>query len=405
MKPRRIALVSEHASPLASLGGADAGGQNVHVAALASELARAGCEVAVYTRRDSTSLPPVVTLDDGVSVVHVHAGPPRPVPKDRLLPYMPAFSQFLHRSWVHDRPDIVHSHFWMSGWASLEPALVLRIPIVHTYHALGRVKRRYQPTTDTSPAQREGIEGYIARRATGIIATCEDEVAELRAMGADPNHVHVVPCGVDTDVFSPSRSRSNRHRHGLRVVSLGRLVPRKGVDDVVRALARVPEATLLVAGGPEASKMDRDVEVRRLRGIATAVGVADRVTFLGSMPRASVPALLRSADVVACTPWYEPFGIVPLEAAASGVPVIGTAVGGLLDTIVDGQTGVLVPPRQPGAVGAALRRMVDDPELRRSFGQHALARVRSRYTWRRVATATLHVYEKCLAQRIEAVPA
>src|SRR4051794_12302455 len=231
MKVRRVALVSEHASPLATLGGVDAGGQNVHVAALACELARAGCDVTVYTRRDSPLLPTVVRMRERVSVVHVDAGPPRPVPKDDLLPHMDAFSRFLGRAWRNNAPDIVHSHFWMSGWASLEQALVLGVPMVHTFHALGTVKHRHQPTTDTSPAQRVGIERWIARRADGIVATCRDEVAELRAIGIDPGRVHVVPCGVDADLFSPSSRSNGRRRHGVRVVSLGRLVPRKGIDD------------------------------------------------------------------------------------------------------------------------------------------------------------------------------
>lgn len=403
MTQRRIALVSEHASPLATLGGVDAGGQNVHVAALATELAIAGCEVTVYTRRDSALLPRVVTMADGVDVVHVDAGPARPVPKDELLPYMAQFGRELRRAWQRRRPDVVHSHFWMSGWASIDAARAVGAPLVHTFHALGVVKRRHQATADTSPPQRESVERAVLRASDAIVATCSDELRELRLLGGHASRIHVVPCGVDTRRFTPAPRRA-RGRRRTRIVSLGRLVPRKGVDDVVRALARVPDAELVIAGGPPAGGLAHDPEVTRLRAIASSTGVAARVRFLGAVPRDAVPALLRSADVVTCTPWYEPFGIVPLEAAACGVPVVATAVGGQLDTIVDGETGLLVPARQPGAIATALQRLVTDPALRARLGARAAARAHASYGWATVADATLDVYDRVRTDT-EVVPA
>src|SRR4051794_21083997 len=181
----RIALVSEHASPLAVLGGADAGGQNVHVAALARALARRGATVVVHTRRDDPALPRRVELFPGVTVDHVDAGPAAVLPKDELLPYMDDFARDLARCWDEDRPDVVHSHFWMSALAALQAAATHDIPVVHTFHALGVVKRRYQGDADTSPAQRIELERDIVARADRIIATCTDEAFELMRLGAD----------------------------------------------------------------------------------------------------------------------------------------------------------------------------------------------------------------------------
>src|SRR5919109_1235958 len=205
-----VAMVSEHASPLATLGGVDAGGQNVHVAALAAALGRRGARVVVHTRRDDPSLPEWVQMAPGVQVHHVDAGPPERVPKDELLPYMDAFADALHAAWRRARPDVVHAHFWMSAHAALRAATPLGIPIVQTFHALGVVKRRYQGDRDTSPAERIDIERDIASEVDHVIATCTDEVFELLRMGAGGERLTVVPCGVDLSLFTPAGPREER---------------------------------------------------------------------------------------------------------------------------------------------------------------------------------------------------
>ncbi|GAA4285697.1 glycosyltransferase [Georgenia daeguensis] len=400
----RIAMVSEHASPLAVLGGVDAGGQNVHVAALATALAEDGHEVEVYTRRDRADLPERVPMHERVTVVHVPAGPPEPLPKDELAPFMPAFGRWLARTWtLRGRPDVVHSHFWMSGLAVLEAVRTVPVPAVHTYHALGTVKRRHQGAADTSPPTRIRDERRIGRAVDLVVATCRDEVSELRRLGVPESSVRVVPCGVDVERFAPGDGDPPRvgDRHGPagprrlphRLLSVGRLVPRKGIATVVEALPALPSTELVVAGGPAADEVDGDPEVRRLRTLAARLGVADRVRFLGSVARESMPALIRDADVVVATPWYEPFGIVPLEAAACGRPLVGSAVGGLLDSVADGETGLLVPPRDPDALAGALGELLRDPERRRRFGVAARRRALDRYSWATVAAGTLAAYE------------
>ncbi|MEU8341505.1 glycosyltransferase [Spirillospora sp. NPDC048832] len=399
----RIAMISEHASPLAAdggLGGADGGGQNVFVAELATELGRQGHYVTVYTRRDAPALPDRVRLAPGVAVEHVPAGPPERIPKDGLLPWMHDFGTYLERRWAADPPDVAHAHFWMSGLAAVQAAQApgaRRVPVVQTYHALGTVKHRHQGGKDTSPASRVRLERAIGRAAEAVIATCSDEVAELGAMGVPRERVRVVPCGVDLGLFTPAVPGAAGDGEPHRVAVLSRLVERKGVDTAIRALADVPGTVLAIAGGPPRGGLDGDPEVRRLRRVARDAGVADRVEFLGRLGRAEVPPLLRSAALVAALPWYEPFGMVPLEAMACGVPVVASAVGGHLDTVADGATGTLVPPRDPEAAAAAMRALLDDPAKRSAMGSAAADRARGRYSWARIAADTAEVYRHAAA--------
>lgn len=403
----RIAMVSEHASPLAALGGVDAGGQNVHVAALSSALARLGHTATVYTRRDDPDLPERVHAAPGVEVVHVTAGPARHIPKDELLPHMPELGAGIARDWSGVPPDLVHAHFWMSGLAALEAVRAAdtdgRIPVLQTFHALGTVKRRHQGAADTSPTERAWLEPWVGRNVDGVIATCSDEVFELRAMGVDARSISVAPCGVDSSLFRPDGPAEERGSRA-RIAAVGRLVPRKGVDISIRALARLKDAgrtdieLLIVGGSGGASDPAADPEARRMIRLADELGVADQVIVRGQVPQVELPRILRSANAVVCAPWYEPFGIVPLEAMACGVPVIAASVGGLIDTVVDGVTGIHVPPRDPEAVAEAILQLVDDPARAAELGRMGRNRSRTRYSWSRVAQTTAKVYREVLAQ-------
>lgn len=387
----RIAMVSEHASPLAHLGEVDAGGQNVAVANLSAALARRGHEVVVYTRRDDPDLPLRVDTRHGYSVRHVTAGPPVRVPKDDLLQYMCEFGDRLGEHFDRNRPDVAHAHFWMSGLATMQAARPRAIPVVQTFHALGAVKRRHQGADDTSPDERVRLETELARTVDCVAATCTDEVAELGLLGRPASAVAVVPCGVDVGEFVPTGPKATRgDKH--RIVTVGRLVSRKGFDTVIEAMQGLADAELVIVGGPDKSELDGDVEAVRLQRLAARFGVADRVHLYGSVEREEMPMLLRSADVVVATPWYEPFGIVPLEAMACGVPVVASAVGGMLDTVVDGVTGRLVPPRAPDALAHAIGPLLRDAELRADMGRVGRAHVSARYSWMQVAGDIAAVY-------------
>jgi glycosyltransferase involved in cell wall biosynthesis len=303
----------------------------------------------------------------------------------------------------------------MSAVAALDAARGLGIPVVHTFHALGTVKRRHQGDKDTSPPDRLAIERRIARDVDRIIATCTDEVFELRRMDADRRRISVVPCGVDLARFGTSGPAASGGSAGPaepggaprhRLVAACRLVERKGIADAVAALAEVPEAELHVAGGPDASELGADPEARRLRELADRLGVCDRLVLRGRVDRDAMPGLLRSAAAVVCVPWYEPFGIVPLEAMAVGVPVVATAVGGQIDSVVHGVTGIHVPPRDPPALAAALRDLLADPARRAELGRQGRRRARRLYDFDRIAGSTREVYEDVIRERAgEAAPA
>lgn len=390
-RPLHVAMVSNHASPLAVLGGDDAGGQNVHVAALSQALAARGVRVTVYTRREAPEAPRRVPFTNGVVVEHVDAGPPRYVPKDEHVPFMEDFAASLEATWSREPPDVVHANFWLSGLASLTACRAVGLPMVQTFHALGVVKRRHQGTLDTSPPERLRVERWLVEDADHIIATCSDEVFELVRLGGNRKRMTVVPCGVNLGNFNPDGPALDRPDGLHRLVVVSRLVPRKGIDDVIRALPAVPDTELLIAGGPPAAELDSDAEIDRLRAVARQVGVPDRVRFLGRLERHQVPPLMRSADALVTTPWYEPFGIVPVEAMACGVPVVASAVGGMIDTVKDGVTGLHVPARDPTALGDALRRLLEDEPRRRAMGEAGIRRARERYGWDRVADATAEV--------------
>ncbi|MEU1754488.1 glycosyltransferase [Micromonospora matsumotoense] len=395
----RIAMISEHASPLAVLGGEDAGGQNTHVAELSAALVAAGHDVRVYTRRDAVDLPVAVRAPDGYEVVHVPAGPAEPVAKDALLPHMKEFSHWLTGRWRGGdwTPEVVHAHFWMSGLAALTAGRQTGVPVVQTYHALGTVKRRYQGVQDTSPARRIGYERELGRAVDRVVAQCRDEVGELVRLGVPRSRMTVVPSGVNLDTFAPLGPAVEREPDRPRVLTVGRLVERKGFQTVIRAMALVPDAECVVVGGPPAGLLETDPYARRLRALAGTCGVADRVRLVGAVPREEMGRWYRSADVLVAAPWYEPFGLTPLEAMACGVPVVGTAVGGIRDTVVDGVTGDLVPARDPQALAAALGSLLGDRIRRFGYATAALQRARRSYSWATAADRLAEVYAEVAA--------
>ncbi|MFF5173044.1 glycosyltransferase [Micromonospora sp. NPDC000089] len=397
----RIAMISEHASPLAVLGGEDAGGQNTHVAELSAALVDAGHDVRVYTRRDAVDLPVSVHAPDGYDVVHVPAGPAEPLPKDELLPHMKPFSHWLVEQWRGGdwAPEVIHAHFWMSGLAALTAGRLTGVPVVQTYHALGTVKRRHQGVQDTSPARRIGYERELGCAVDRVVAQCRDEVGELVRLGVPRSRITVVPSGVNLATFAPLGPAAAREPDRARILTVGRLVERKGFQTVIRAMALVPDAECVVVGGPPAGLLETDPYARRLRALARTCGVADRVRLVGAVPREEMGRWYRSADLLVAAPWYEPFGLTPLEAMACGVPVVGTAVGGIKDTVQDGITGDLVPARDPQALGAAVRELLDDRIRRFGYATAALRRARERYSWATSAQRLAELYGEVAAVR------
>ncbi len=408
---RRIALISEHASPLAVLGGVDSGGQNVYVGQVARNLAGMGYEVDVFTRRDGEHLPEIAEWEDGVRIVHVPAGPPHFVPKEALLAYMPRFTEYMVRFCKRQRRryDIVHANFWMSGLVAAQLKQALGIPFVITFHALGRVRRLHQGEADKFPPERIDIEDRLVAEADHIIAECpQDEEDLIRLYNADPARITIIPCGFDPQELSPVSKALARVVLGLQpdepvILQLGRMVPRKGVDNVIRGLARLVHnhgirATLLVVGG-ESNEPDPAItpEIGRLQQISREEGVAEHVVFVGRRGRDVLKYYYSAADIFVTTPWYEPFGITPVEAMACGTPVVGANVGGIKFTVRDGETGYLVPPNDPDALAERLAYLYRHPKLLSVFSRQAIRRANDLFTWRRVADAVAALYEDVLS--------
>lgn len=425
-RPRRVALISDHASPLAAPGSIDCGGQNVYVAHLARALAQAGIEVDVFTRRDAPDLPRVVQWHAGVRVIHVPAGPPRHVPKEAMLPHMGSFARAVVRFARRQGAmyDLVHANFFMSGMVALHLKRVLGLPFVITFHALGRVRRLAQGAADGFPAERMGIEAALMRSADRIVAECPQDRLDMEQLyGAAPARIAVVPCGFAPDEFRPVPMPEARRRLDIPpecfvVLQLGRMVPRKGIDTVIQGVAMLRQrhgvnAGLVVVGGddghgharrgPNGAAGTGDVsgtrdgaELGRLRQLARELGVAQHVRFAGRQPRAALRDYYSAADVFASTPWYEPFGITPVEAMACARPVVGAEVGGIKSTVLDGVTGYLVPPRDPAALAERLARLHRQPALAQTMGNTGRARACEHYTWQRVAQQVMALYQEVL---------
>lgn len=376
----RISMVAEHASPLRADDSRCA-----HVAALSAALSEQGHAVTVFTRRDSADADDEVRTPDGYRVVQIPAGPADRLSEDELLSHTGRFGDGLRMHWLDSRPDVAHAHYWMSGLATELAARNVGLPVVQTFHELGDIHQ--------GPDCRIRMERLIARGATRVAAASSDEAAELARMGVPRSQTTVVPCGVDLDLFCPDGTAPAKTQQ-FRLVSVGTLLPEKGFDIEIEALATLHDTELVIAGAPEHDSIAADVEAQRLLGLARAHGVADRVHLLGHVRAERMPALLRSADVVVCAPQREQFGRVSVEAMACGKPVVATAVGGMRDTVVDGVTGILVPPGDPTRLADAVRVLLSDIAHRVGAGIAARDRALARYSWERVATDTARVYAR-----------
>jgi len=413
----RIAFISEHASPLAVLGGVDSGGQNVYVAALSEQLARQGYQVDIFTRRDSTTVEETVNWLPGVRVIHVEAGPPQPVPKEQLLGYMDLFSdqmlQYIRRHNIDYK--LVHAHFFMSALVASNIKEALGMPYVVTFHALGLVRKLHQKEQDAFPPERILVERFVVQDADLLIAECPQDKEDLiKHYGADARRIAIAPCGFDPNEFFPIRKEEARAFLHLPkdekiLLQLGRMVPRKGVDNVIRAMGELKsfggKLRLLIVGG-ESDDPDpaRTPEISRLQAIAREHGVEDRVTFTGRRGRDVLRYYYAAADVFISTPWYEPFGITPLEAMACGTPVIGSNVGGIKYSVAHRRTGFLVPPHEPAALAAAVRPLLTDPVLYRTMQRNAIRRVNHLFTWDKVADSMQKIYRQVLTRPAEKAP-
>ncbi len=401
----RIAIISEHASPIAELGGADGGGQNVYVAEIATQLAQKGYTVDIYTRWENYNLPRMVNYRPGVRVIHMEAGPIEVIAKEELLPYMDDFANEMRRFIYEEQVtyNLIHANFFMSGLVALRLKEVLNIPFVITFHALGHVRRIHQKDQDRFPVERLYIEQTLVKAADKIIAECPQDREDLISYySADPEKVCIIPCGFNPDEFFPIDKQLSREALGLDpeakiILQLGRMVPRKGIDNVIRALALLKqrENVKLVIVGGESTVPDLaySPELKRLKALSIDLNVEDRVIFTGRKDREQLKVYYDAADVFVTTPWYEPFGITPLEAMACATPVIGADVGGIKYSVIDGRTGFLVPPKSPGLLADKIALLLDNENLMNNMGSWALKHVHALFTWEKVTEQLHELYQ------------
>lgn len=402
---KTIALISEHASPLATLGGVDSGGQNIYVGELARQLAALGYTVDVFTRRDDPKLPVEVQWLSDVRIIHMDAGPAKQLPKESLFQYMDAFMESMETFMARQpkRYALIHANFWMSGYVAMKLKERLGIPFVITFHALGKVRLMHQRENDKFPEERCEVEGQVMQSADGIIAECpQDETDLIQLYRADPEKITMVPCGFSPHEFHPidkayARMLLDLHPTRKMILQLGRMVPRKGIDTVIQSLAQLRkssmDAQLVIVGGEyEKPHLHADPEYRRLMEMAAGLGVADAVSFEGRKNREQLKYFYAAADVFVSTPWYEPFGITPLEAMACGTPVIGAKVGGIQYSVAHGKTGFLVRPKDPQALARKLELVLKSEDLQLYLRQNAIKRVNECFTWKKVAQQMDEVY-------------
>ncbi len=404
MSLRRLAVLSVHSSPLAQPGAGDGGGMSVYVRALASALARAGVECDVLVRREHADQPDAVEVEPGFRVVHLDAGPAAPVSKHDLIELVdPMVDATLDLVNSGVRYDALHANYWLSGAVGHRLKHELDLPLVATFHTLARVKA--DAGIDDDPALRARIEHEIVACADLMLASTGAERDQLEMLYSAPaDRIEIVPPGVDHEIFHPVDARhraDERHVLGIgdapALLFAGRIQPLKGADLAVQTLAEVPDpdAVLLIVGGP--SGPDGGVELARLHELAAKLELTDRVRFVPPQSHAELARYYRAVDVCLVPSHSESFGLVALEAAACGTPVVAAAVGGLCSLVDDGVTGSLVDSRDPTDYAQPIARLLADPERARAMGVAAEARSR-RYGWSMTAARLRRLYTDLLAR-------
>lgn len=408
----RVAMLSVHTCPLATLGGKETGGMNVYVRDLSRELSRRGVAVDVFTRSQSPTVPRISVgqLGERGRVIHIPAGPERPYDKNLVFDHLPEFVRRVQDFVAHEnlRYDLIHSHYWLSGWAALQLRAMWGLPVIQMFHTLGEMKNRVAQT----PAERESrrrieVEGQIMRHVDRLIAATPLEKGQMTWLyGADADSISVVPAGVDLSLFRPiPRAEAKTYigipPHHRMILFVGRIQPLKGIDTLLRAMKQVvsqyPDlkdnlCVSIIGGDPNPDSELEQAEFERLTQLHAELGIGDLVTFLGAKDQDRLVYYYSAAEVVVMPSHYESFGMVALEAMACGTPVIASDVGGLSFSIEDGFNGYLVPGQDPDALAGKVALLLRRPSLRDHLGEQAI-RWAERYSWTYIADEILDVYE------------
>lgn len=395
-----IAVVSVHTSPLARPGTRDSGGMNVYIRELSRELGKRAHTIDIFTRRADPHTPEIAIIDERTRVIQVDAGP-WAAEKAALRRYLPDFRDGVRDFQRRDGRtyDLIHSHYWLSGWVGQTLKAAWQVPHVIMFHTLGEVKNRHH-LDEREPESRTDGERLIAHGVDRVICASQGEKEMLCALyGVPPAKVSIVPCGVDVDTFKPASRAAARSQLGLPAVGpvilfVGRIEPLKGIDVLLRAVSHLDgDFRALVIGG-DGKDLARK---RELAALSTQLGREEKVAFLDAVPHDQLPLYYNAADVCVVPSYYESFGLVAVEAMACGIPVIASRVGGLKETVQDGQTGYLVPWLCPEPFAERLELLLNNDALRRSLGREARTAA-ERYRWSEVAARVEDVYHGLVSQ-------
>jgi len=410
----RIAMLSFHTCPLATLGGKDTGGMNVYVRDLTRELGRRGVGVDVFTRSQDEHVPHILhDLGYGNRIVHVPAGPESPISRAALADYLPQFVQGM-LDFSHGKDlqyHLIHSHYWLSGLAALALREHWQIPIIHMFHTLGAMKNRVaRSPEEVSSEQRLQSEQRMLREADHIVAATQAELAQFQWLyRADPNRITVIPPGVDTSHFYPIPKDEALEFIGTPVkycmlLYVGRIEPLKGVDTLMEAMAILkreghldlyPMCVTIIGGDPQASPEQMSTEMERLTKLCESLGIGELITFLGRRDQDTLQYYYSAAEVVVVPSHYESFGMVALEAMACGTPVIASETGGLAFLVKNGETGFHVPAADPQALANQLKILMQDEHLRTKLGRQA-SEYAKEFAWSNIADQILELYARVL---------
>lgn len=410
----RIAMISYHTCPLATLGGKDTGGMNVYVRELTRQLGQMGIQVDVFTRSQDEHVPHVLhDLGYGNRVVHIRAGPEVPLPKKELATFVPDFAQGVLEFAAHKniKYDLIHSHYWMSGLAARELNAAWNVPVIQMFHTLGLMKQRVaRDEREREGEYRISGEREVLRLADRIVAATPAELAQLQWLyQADIKKIVVIPPGVDTSHFYPIPVDEAKEFVGVppcdhMLLFVGRIEPLKGIDILLEALTIMHKTGIyvclsVIGGNPGPDQDEISAEMARLQSLREKYKLEDLVAFLGSRSQDSLPYYYSAADAVVVPSQYESFGLVALEAMACGTPVVASQVGGLAFLIQDGVTGYTVPTDDPQALAERLALLICNPELRQKMGENA-ARTAREYRWQRIAEKVLDLYNQVTGEPV-----
>lgn len=409
---KRIALISVHGDPAVEIGKEEAGGQNVYVRQVGEALAQLGWQVDMFTRRVSTEQDAIVQHSENCRTIRFKAGPLEFIPRDNLFTYLPEFVENLLKFQKENGIiyQIVHTNYWHSSWVGMQLRKIQRSKQVHTYHSLGAVKYNTIENIPLVATQRLAVEKEVLETAERIVATSPQEKQHMRSLVSQKGNIDIIPCGTDIRRFGSVEKTVARAELGINpedklVLYVGRFDPRKGIETLVRAVRESKlygskNLKLIIGGGSTPGNSD-GIERDRIEGVMQELGMSDFTTLPGRLSQQILPTYYAAADVCVVPSHYEPFGLVAIEAMASGTPVVASDVGGLQFTVVNEQTGLLAPPQDVSAFAEAIDRILLNPEWQNQLGKAGKERVTDKFSWDGVAHQLSQLYTDLLAPSLE----